>query len=180
MLKFFKELFVCLAVIVQAANAFEWNDQGWNIWALDCDFYGNDLTRVNVAGEFCSEECGKVAACTHYSWANGVCYLKFGVICKSNAVHLSGGVCGIVGLQTGADCLSAPVELMRGELLWSDEFNGAGSPDAAKWIQEIGGGGWGNNELQIYTDRNANMKGGNLEIVSKQESKRFFNQTIKS
>ncbi len=72
MLKLLTELFVYLTVIVQAANAFEWNDKGRNIWALGCNFNGNDLSRVNVAGEFCSEECGKVAACTHYSWANGV------------------------------------------------------------------------------------------------------------
>ncbi len=44
-------------------------------------------------------------------------------------------------------------------LTWSDEFDAPdGSPaDAAKWSFDIGGGGWGNGELQYYTDRTANV-----------------------
>lgn len=53
-------------------------------------------------------------------------------------------------------------------LVWSDEFNGAnGSPvDWNKWVQETGGSGWGNNELQYYTDRtkNAYQQDGSLVI----------------
>jgi beta-glucanase (GH16 family) len=43
-------------------------------------------------------------------------------------------------------------------LFWSDEFDGAaGTPvNAATWSFETGGGGWGNNELQTYTDRTIN------------------------
>lgn len=42
----------------------------------------------------------------------------------------------------------------RGKLVFADEFNDAkGSPvDAAKWTAEIGGAGWGNQELQYYTN----------------------------
>ena len=35
-------------------------------------------------------------------------------------------------------------------LTWSDEFNGT-SLDLANWTFELGGGGWGNNELEVYT-----------------------------
>jgi len=54
-------------------------------------------------------------------------------------------------------------------LLWSDEFDGpAGSaPDATKWGYDVGGNGWGNNELESYTSRtqNAYLDGtGNLAI----------------
>jgi beta-glucanase (GH16 family) len=37
---------------------------------------------------------------------------------------------------------------------FEDEFDGpAGSaPDPAKWVHELGGGGWGNNELEDYVD----------------------------
>jgi beta-glucanase (GH16 family) len=44
------------------------------------------------------------------------------------------------------------------ELVWSDEFDGpAGAPpDPAHWTHETGGGGWGNDELQYYTDRTEN------------------------
>jgi beta-glucanase (GH16 family) len=52
--------------------------------------------------------------------------------------------------------------------VWSDEFAGPdGSPvDAAKWSFDIGGNGWGNNELQTYTNRtvNASLNGGSLMV----------------
>jgi beta-glucanase (GH16 family) len=55
-------------------------------------------------------------------------------------------------------------------LAWSDEFDGAaGSPaDPATWQPETGGHGWGNQELQYYTDSNQNAAldgAGNLAIV---------------
>ena len=55
-------------------------------------------------------------------------------------------------------------------LAWSDEFDGAqGSPpDPGTWQAETGGSGWGNRELQYYTDDagNAALDGaGNLAIV---------------
>ena len=38
------------------------------------------------------------------------------------------------------------------QLVWSDEFNGSpGSvPDSSKWTYDVGGGGWGNNEEEVY------------------------------
>lgn len=58
------------------------------------------------------------------------------------------------------------------QLVWSDEFNYTGSPDPQKWSFETGAGGWGNNELQYYTDRlsNAEVKNGNLVITARKES----------
>ncbi|HNS16346.1 MAG TPA: family 16 glycosylhydrolase [Bacteroidales bacterium] len=51
-------------------------------------------------------------------------------------------------------------------LLWSDEFNGSGVPDPEKWSYDLGASGWGNNEIQNYTDsyQNARMEGGVLAI----------------
>lgn len=37
------------------------------------------------------------------------------------------------------------------ELVWSDEFDYEGAPDPAKWGYDVGGSGWGNQELQYYT-----------------------------
>src|SRR3989442_15266880 len=59
-------------------------------------------------------------------------------------------------------------------LVWSDEFDGPNSagPDPLKWKFDIGGGGWGNNELETYTSRlgNAVLDGqGNLAIKSIKE-----------
>lgn len=42
--------------------------------------------------------------------------------------------------------------------LWQDEFNqppGTG-PDPAKWVADLGDNGWGNKELQTYTDSREN------------------------
>lgn len=79
-------------------------------------------------------------------------------------------------------CLSACLLLsdLRGEasvnvgnqpklkLVWQDEFSGSnGSPvDKTKWTAEIGGKGWGNRELEYYTDRpvNAFQSDGYLNI----------------
>lgn len=38
------------------------------------------------------------------------------------------------------------------KLVWSDEFDYSGVPNTAKWKYQTGAGGWGNNELQNYTD----------------------------
>jgi len=59
-------------------------------------------------------------------------------------------------------------------LVFSDEFNTNGPPDPAKWGYDIGtgSGGWGNNELQYYTNRpeNAIVQGGVLKINAIKES----------
>lgn len=59
-------------------------------------------------------------------------------------------------------------------LVWSDEFNqpDGSSPDSAKWVFDLGAGGWGNNELQHYTSRtnNARIENGQLVIEAKQEN----------
>ena len=59
-------------------------------------------------------------------------------------------------------------------LIWSDEFNGAGgsAPDASQWAYDTGGKGWGNNELECYTNRlqNAQIQGGNLVITAQKEN----------
>lgn len=57
-------------------------------------------------------------------------------------------------------------------LYWSDEFNVDGSPDPAKWGYDLGGGGWGNSELEYYTNRSANVivEGGSLKIKAIKES----------
>jgi beta-glucanase (GH16 family) len=61
------------------------------------------------------------------------------------------------------------------QLTWSDEFDGTDgqSPDASKWAFDIGNSGWGNQELQNYTNRpeNVSMDGnGNLIITAKKEN----------
>jgi beta-glucanase (GH16 family) len=69
----------------------------------------------------------------------------------------------------------APAQSLPGwSLQWSDEFSQSeGSlPDATKWGYDIGGSGWGNNELQYYTNRpeNARISGGQLVIEARAEA----------
>jgi len=58
-------------------------------------------------------------------------------------------------------------------LVWSDEFNGANgsAPDSSKWTFDLGGNGWGNNELETYTNRpqNACIQDGKLVIQAREE-----------
>jgi beta-glucanase (GH16 family) len=43
-------------------------------------------------------------------------------------------------------------------MVWNDEFNGAAgsAPDPTHWTYDTGGGGWGNGELETYTNTTAN------------------------
>ncbi|MEL6846584.1 MAG: glycoside hydrolase family 16 protein, partial [Bacteroidota bacterium] len=69
-------------------------------------------------------------------------------------------------------------------LVWSDEFDGP-EINLDNWSFNIGDGcdrgicGWGNNELQYYTDRpdNAFIEDGNLVIRAKQESFQGYGYT---
>lgn len=60
------------------------------------------------------------------------------------------------------------------KLIWSDEFNKDGAPDSAKWGYELGNGpdGWGNRELEFYTNRpeNSIVKDGVLKIKAIKEN----------
>ncbi len=58
-------------------------------------------------------------------------------------------------------------------LVWADEFNGpnGSTVDPKNWTFEIGGNGFGNDELEYYTDRpkNAVVENGNLVIHALKE-----------
>src|SRR5205814_2037326 len=60
-----------------------------------------------------------------------------------------------------ADLASGDLALSPWKLTWSDEFDGpAGAAiDGAKWKFDVGTGsnGWGNGELQYYTNRTSNV-----------------------
>lgn len=56
---------------------------------------------------------------------------------------------------------------------WQEEFSYTGKPDPAKWEYDLGGSGWGNNELQYYTNdlKNAQVSDGVLKINALKEEK---------
>lgn len=56
--------------------------------------------------------------------------------------------------------------------IWSDEFDMPGLPNAKNWTYDVGGAGWGNNELQYYTNAdidNAHVENGMLTIEARKE-----------
>ena len=56
-------------------------------------------------------------------------------------------------------------------LSWSDEFESGSGPDESRWTYDLGGGGWGNQELQTYTSRvdNVVVRDGALVITARAE-----------
>lgn len=57
--------------------------------------------------------------------------------------------------------------------VWCDEFDVDGLPDPSRWGYDVGGHGWGNNELQYYTEANINnafIQDGRLHIQAVHES----------
>ena len=74
---------------------------------------------------------------------------------------------GAVGTQQPP--AGAPPGFSR--LVWSDEFNGT-SISTANWGFDLGNGGWGNNELENYTNRpeNARVQNGMLIIEARREN----------
>ncbi len=59
-------------------------------------------------------------------------------------------------------------------LVWADEFDQAdgSAPDPKRWTYDVGGGGWGNQELESYTarTRNARIQSGALVIEVDREA----------
>lgn len=86
--------------------------------------------------------------------------------------------CLVAAGMVSSGCAQVPVKNeMKGpgkkwQLVWSDEFNYQGLPDSSKWSYDVGGDGWGNQELQYYTKAdttNALVKDGKLYITARKQ-----------
>lgn len=85
---------------------------------------------------------------------------------------------GIIGAAPAAPTTpmvpTAGVDPTMWTLTWSDEFNVAGAqPDQTQWGYDLGGGGFGNAELQYYTSRPENVvtdADGRLAITAIKEN----------
>ena len=77
----------------------------------------------------------------------------------------------VLGLIPCIPCVKRVKAESSWKLVWSDEFDGD-SLNTDVWTRETGGSGWGNNELQYYTDRtdNSYVSDGTLKIVAKREN----------
>jgi beta-glucanase (GH16 family) len=85
-----------------------------------------------------------------------------------NLIFAAVGMLNLMVSEVSAQCI--------GTLVWSDEFNGS-SLDMTKWNYETGNGcpalcGWGNNEMEYYTNstNNTRVTGGNLVLEARSET----------
>jgi len=82
------------------------------------------------------------------------------------------------GIVTLCLLLAGSLTGQYGRMVWNDEFDGiTGVPDPSKWSYEIGNGcpdncGWGNNQLEYYTDAsmNSRIENGLLIIEAHRQS----------
>ena len=89
-------------------------------------------------------------------------------------VHLAFAAMVAVGMVAmGLAISQQSADRPQYSLVWADEFNGpnGSAPDPSKWTHDLGGNGWGNDELETYTNRsqNAHIEDGNLVIQAAKE-----------
>jgi hypothetical protein len=67
-------------------------------------------------------------------------------------------------------------------ILWEDNFDVDGAPNPVNWTYDLGAGGWGNNELQTYTNNAENVivDGGFLKITAKAAGSGYTSARLKS
>ncbi len=94
--------------------------------------------------------------------------LRSGIFAATLTVLASGcGTARPVGGSLAPATASPPAAAWT--LAWSDEFDGPAGAlvDSTRWVAEVGGHGWGNHELEYYTDRsqNASLTGDGLLVI---------------
>ena len=74
------------------------------------------------------------------------------------------------------------VNTALGQLVWSDEFDTGTSLDSAVWSYDLGAGGWGNQELQEYTNapQNVRLEEGNLVITVQENLGAFTSARVRT
>jgi beta-glucanase (GH16 family) len=85
--------------------------------------------------------------------------------------------CALAILFAAAACTQPPVDeplpdppVNGWQMIWADEFDGPANtqPDPAKWRYDLGGGGWGNGQLEFNTDQlaNAHLDGSGQLVIT--------------
>jgi beta-glucanase (GH16 family) len=128
------------------------------------DYADNTLDRVfNVSGDLLFDS---VATIDGVPLAAGTHQIK--LHCKTGTPQLETLTFSLMQrIPPTPTTLKANMEGKNWSLIWSDEFEGQGLPDTSKWVYNMGNWGWGNNELQYYTQNqlaNARLENGHLVI----------------
>jgi beta-glucanase (GH16 family) len=135
----------------------------------------NAIPTTNYSGNVSFTATATNAVSYEYDFGNGVFQtVPTGVVTYQ---YQNGGTYTVnvtakgAGGQTISKSLQVTVATALG-LVWSDEFNTNGAPDPAKWGYDLGGGGYGNNELEYYTNRPENVivENGVLKIKAIKEN----------
>lgn len=143
---------------------------------------GNDSTTIESNSGTANYTCPVSGTYIVRTLAN-TSYADFISKIDTVVVNVSSGSSGAP--TTG---FTSPLTYPGLSLVWDDEFNG--TTLSSDWTFDIGtgSGGWGNNELQYYTNQNHSVNNGYLEIIAKDEminsqqytSTRLKTQGIKS
>ncbi|KAJ3199519.1 hypothetical protein HK099_003122, partial [Clydaea vesicula] len=86
-------------------GAIDWKG---NNWAIGCDFNGHDYKSISQpnSGDKCGQSCHDDSPCSHWTWSQGVCYLKNGGLSQGNAVKTGENTsCGWKG-ENNSDAVS--------------------------------------------------------------------------
>jgi beta-glucanase (GH16 family) len=79
---------------------------------------------------------------------------------RAAAVILLGGLGAVCSGTTPSSATTAsPTPTTPATQVWADEFTGpaTAAPDSTKWTYDLGAGGWGNQELETYTNQPQNV-----------------------
>jgi beta-glucanase (GH16 family) len=97
--------------------------------------------------------------------------ISISALSRSGLKRTLARVCVLLACAISAQSQSP--SLKDWQLTWADEFNASNGspPDPSKWNIVTGGNGFGNNELETYTNRPANIQqqDGNLVITAQRE-----------
>jgi beta-glucanase (GH16 family) len=90
-------------------------------------------------------------------------------------------VVGFLALAPSGQTLGAWEPGAGWTLVWADEFDGS-TIDRTNWTFDLGGGGWGNNELEVYTSdaANAAVLNGELVITARKDKNKYTSARLKT
>lgn len=137
----------------------------------------NAVVATDTSGNVAFTAAATNAVSYDYDFGNGVFQAAAsGIVTYKYPVSGTYSVNVIAKSSTG-QTVSTAIQVtvtVKLSLVWSDEFDTPGPPNAAKWNYDIGtgSGGWGNNELEYYTNRQSNVviSNGTLKINAIKEN----------
>jgi hypothetical protein len=146
-------------------------------YASPFEVYGHEFAGLNISGNSASELDG-----THPGYFTCLSpfiktSLKFEFINDQGHAYISVKYDNVIQYDEGS---SSEIIYPEGysTLFWSDEFDGT-SLNTSNWSYQTGNGdwGWGNGELQYYTNTNDKVSDGLLTITAKKEKRDSFEYT---